>query len=112
VIQVVWEFVVKASALDEFQRAYGPKGPWSRLFQAYPGYRGTTLLRDTENSSRFITIDVWASRPQRDRMLTEAKSEYAAIDRLLAELTERENEIGIFSNNARVSNPTCYSVGR
>ena len=96
-IHVVWTFIVKPSALAEFQRAYGPDGPWSRLFREHPGYLGTTLWRDTGDSRRFMTVDVWASGRQRERMLTEARAEYIALDRVLADLIEREEEVGVFS---------------
>ena len=69
-IHVVWEFVVRPSAIDAFQRAYRPNGVWCRLFQSYPGYCGTILLRDRRNPRRFITVDVWARDSDRERMLT------------------------------------------
>jgi hypothetical protein len=96
-IQVIWEFVVKARAVDRFEHAYGPRGPWVRLFGAYPGYRGTTLLRDLENPRRHLTIDRWATPADRERMLAQAKARYSALDEALADLTESEHEIGIFT---------------
>jgi hypothetical protein len=44
----------------------------------------------------YATVDerLWANGPLRERMLADAKSEWFAIDRLLAELTEYENAIG------------------
>jgi hypothetical protein len=96
-IQVIWEFVVKARAVDRFEHAYGPRGPWVRLFRAYPGYRGTTLLRDIENPRRHLTIDLWATPAARERMLAHAKARYSTLDKAFADLTESEQEIGIFS---------------
>jgi hypothetical protein len=101
-IQVVWEFIVKETALDAFQQAYAPGGSWTRLFEAYPGYRGTTLLRDTENPRRFITIDAWATARDRERMQTEGKAAYVNLDELLADLTEDEDELGVFTTDSEV----------
>ncbi len=56
-VEIVWEFVVKEEARGQFELAYGPGGAWSKLFARYPGFRGTTLLRDTENPRRYLTID-------------------------------------------------------
>ena len=109
-IHVVWEFLVRPSALDAFQRAYRPNGVWYRLFQSYPGYRGTILLRDRRHPRRFITVDVWARESDRERMLTDAKPQYVAIDRRLTALTEHEHEIGIFSSRARL--PSSWGGGK
>jgi hypothetical protein len=96
-IQIIWEFVVKAEAVDQFERAYGPDGAWARLFQGYPGFRGTTLLRDTDNPRRYLTIDLWDTGAHRKRMLTQAKASYSDLDEALADLTESEDEIGNFT---------------
>jgi len=99
-IQIIWEFVVKAEAVGQFERAYGPDGAWARLFQAYPGFRGTTLLRDTDNPRRYLTIDLWDTGAQRKRMLTQAKARYSDLDEALADLTESEDEVGNFTTPA------------
>lgn len=111
-IQVVWEFIVKESAVGRFQRAYGPSGAWSRLFRGYPGFRGTILLRDTENPRRFLTIDFWETGGHRKRMLTEAKVPYSHLDEVLADLTESEDEIGTFSAPTDVTVRQRPSAGR
>lgn len=95
-IQVVWEFIVKETTLDRFLQAYGPDGAWSRLFQEYQGFLGTTLLRDMENPRRFLTIDAWETVSHRDRMLADAKTRYSELDDGFADLTESEDEIGTF----------------
>lgn len=97
-IQIVWEFIVKEATVDQFARAYGPDGDWSRLFQEYPGFLGTTLLRDVGNPRRFVTIDVWETHRDRDRMLSLAREAYSRLDDLFADLTESEVEIGVFES--------------
>jgi len=95
-IQVVWEFVVKQDALEAFAHEYGPDGAWCRLFAGQPGYRGTTLLRDSRNARRFLTIDAWDTTAQRDEMLARCRTEYAELDAACAGWTESETELGIF----------------
>lgn len=97
-IQVVWKFIVTEATVDRFLRAYGPDGEWSRLFQGHPGFLGTTLLRDIENPRRFLTIDAWETRGDRDRMLSLARDEYSGLDDRFADLTESEVEIGVFES--------------
>jgi hypothetical protein len=95
-IQVVWEFVVKEEAQEQFERAYGPGGEWSRLFARHPGFHGTTLLRDTAHPRRYLTIDSWETWTHRERMLAQAGAEYSALDAAFAEWTESEAEVGVF----------------
>lgn len=95
-IQVIWEFVVKEEALESFGREYGPNGAWDRLFSRYPGYRGTTLLHDTKNPRRFLTIDTWETMAHRDQMLARSRAEYAELDAAFGAWTELETELGAF----------------
>jgi heme-degrading monooxygenase HmoA len=95
-IQVVWEFTVKESAVRQFIRAYGPGGAWDRLFQGYPGFLGTALLRDADNPRRFVTIDSWKTGAQRRHMIAQAREEYVNLDELLDDLTEDQDEVGTF----------------
>jgi heme-degrading monooxygenase HmoA len=101
VIHVVWEFIVKEPALDDFEKAYGPRGDWSRLFARYPGFNGTTLLRDTANPRRYLTIDAWETLAARERMLGEAAEQYAALDARCGAWTQSEAEIGVFESRLK-----------
>lgn len=100
-IQVVWEFIVKETARDDFEQAYGPGGDWARLFARYPGFRGTTLLRDATHPRRYLTIDAWGTLDDRDRMLAESAKEYAALDAACGEWTESEVEVGVFESRLK-----------
>ena len=95
-IHVVWQFVVQPDAIARFETAYGSSGPWAHLFEQYPGYRGTLLWRDVASPRRYLTIDLWESAVQRTAMLEASRREYDSLDRACAELTEAEEEIGVF----------------
>jgi heme-degrading monooxygenase HmoA len=101
VIHVVWQFIVKREAVDRFEQAYGPDGDWSRLFAQYSGFNGTTLLRDTANPRRYLTIDAWETLADRKRMLAEAAEQYSALDAAFGAWTESEAEIGIFESRLK-----------
>ena len=59
-IHIVWDFLVRADRLPEFERYYsGVDGPWAQLFRKSPGFRGTVLLHDTQEQRHFLTIDSW-----------------------------------------------------
>lgn len=96
-IEIVWEFVVKEEARGQFELTYGPGGAWSKLFAQGSGFRGTTLLQDTKNPRRYLTVDLWDSMVQREQWLSERKAEYAKLDAAFAGWTESETEVGIFS---------------
>jgi hypothetical protein len=108
-IEIVWEFVVKEEARGQFELAYGPGGAWSKLFARSPGFRGTTLLRDTRDPRRYLSIDVWDTVAQREHILAECKAEYSDLDAAFADWTESKTEVGIFRVRAEA---TVHPRGR
>jgi heme-degrading monooxygenase HmoA len=87
----------------------GSGGVWSKLFARCPGFRGTTLLRDTKNTRRYLTIDMWDTAAQREQILAERKAEYANLDDAFADWTESKTEVGIFRVQAEA---TVHPRGR
>lgn len=102
-IEVIWEFIVKEEARGRFELAYGPGGSWSSLFGKSPGFRGTTLLRDTHNPKRYLTIDVWDTDAQREQLLAAGQAEYAQLDSIFGEWTESETQLGRFTALAQAT---------
>ena len=95
-IEIVCEFVVKEEVRGQFDLAYGPGGAWSNMFAQCPGFRGTTLLRDTKNPRRYLMIDLWDTLAQREQILAERKDEYSNLDAIFTDWTESRTEVGIF----------------
>jgi len=95
-IEIVWEFVVKEEARGQFELAYGPGGAWSKLLAQSPGFRGTTLLRDTRNPQRYLSIDLWDTEAEREQMLAECKAEYSKLEAAIGDWTESRTEVGTF----------------
>jgi hypothetical protein len=48
---VIWRFRPLTGREHEFERAYGPSGEWTRLFQHGEGYLGTELLQSSDDRS-------------------------------------------------------------
>jgi heme-degrading monooxygenase HmoA len=92
----VWQYEVPAESVVEFENAYGPDGVWGRFFSRDTGYLGTELLRDASNPRRFVTIDRWISKEDRDRFRREFAAEYDAIDDACSHLTSSEAHLGDF----------------
>jgi heme-degrading monooxygenase HmoA len=93
----LWEFEVKPGCELSFERAYGPGGDWARLFRTDPHYRETRLLRDPARTRCYVTLDFWDSREAYQVFKKLHQDAYAAIDRACEDLTEREREIGSYS---------------
>ena len=92
---VIWEYQVRPGETARFERLYGPQGEWVALFRAWPGYRGTELLRD--DGDRYVTIDRWDSREAYENFQQHAASDYARIDALGDALTLDERRIGAYT---------------
>jgi hypothetical protein len=95
-IQIVWQYEVKEEGRSKFELAYGPGGAWSNLFAWAPGYRGTFLLRDSENPRKYPTIDVWDAVEDYLDFLDQHREEYAAMEVALSELVISEARLGAY----------------
>jgi quinol monooxygenase YgiN len=91
---VIWEFRVRRGKRREFEAAYGPDGPWVKLFRRDREYIRTDLVRDRATPRRYLTIDVWSSRQAYLRFKKRNRDDYDAIDRGCVSLTESEVQIG------------------
>jgi heme-degrading monooxygenase HmoA len=101
VLYILWEYRVRKSCRRAFERHYAPNGTWARLFRKGRGYRGTILLHDPESSKRYLTVDRWVSLAAYRRFRGRHQKQYAALDRKLEHLTERETCLGHFETAGR-----------
>jgi hypothetical protein len=99
-IEIIREFLVKEEAQGQFELAYGPGGAWSQLFGQSPGFRGTTVLRDTKNPRRYLVVDLWDSAEQREQALVDQQAAYLELEATFAGWTESKTEVGTFSVRA------------
>jgi hypothetical protein len=108
-VHIAWEFLVRADRLPEFERHYSGVGPWAQLFGKTRDFRGTALLRDTEDPRHFLTIDSWDSVVAQVRMREQFHDEYSRLDQACEELTESERRFGAFedwaSGGSKASTP-------
>lgn len=92
----LWEFRVAPGSEEAFVAAYGPEGPWARLFGRDPDYLGTDLGRDAGDARRFVTVDRWRSRAASEAFRGRFADDIAALDERCARLTEEERHLGDF----------------
>lgn len=92
----VWQYTIRADQLSEFLAAYRPDGEWTRLFSQDPNYIKTELLRDSDRSDRYLTIDYWTSRAARDAFRENYSTEFSQLDRKCEQYTLNELFVGDF----------------
>lgn len=92
----LWAYRVPPERLDEFRELYGPDGQWVDLFRRAPGYVDTQLLRDRNDSGRFVTVDRWESKEAFLSYRASFLEEIDHLDRLGERLTTEETALGEF----------------
>lgn len=97
----IWEYIVIEEFLSEFEKIYGPQGDWVQLFKKAKGYFATELHHDISNTNRFITIDYWNTKEDRDNFRKISSKEFSLLDEHCKRFTEQETFIGDFDTTLR-----------
>lgn len=96
-IYILWEFHVADAHLDEFEKIYASQGEWAMLFSTSEEFFGTTLLKDHQNKSRYLTIDKWLSLDAFENFKIENAMAYNNLDKKCEKLTVLEKMLGVFN---------------
>jgi quinol monooxygenase YgiN len=91
---IVWEFRVRPEHIERFERTYGEQGEWARLFRMDPDFIRSDLLRDPEQTGRYLTLDHWKTRAAYGAFRKKFRDQYAKIDALCEQYTLSERHIG------------------
>ena len=97
---IVWEFHIPSKKRRAFERAYGPKGDWARLFRQEEGYIRTEMIRDLNSPGRYLTLDYWRSRGNYEDFQKNNREAYLVLDQKCETLTSKEKKIGEFGIDA------------
>ncbi len=92
----IWEYIIREDKREDFLRYYEPEGVWAVFFQKGEGYLRTELLEDAENPQRFLTIDYWRSKADRDAFRKKHAQEFEIIDKTCESSTHSERFWGEF----------------
>ena len=95
-IQIVWEFRVGEEQRGDFERHYAAAGTWAEFFKRDAAYKGTQLLHDITDPSRYVTIDTWEDEDSYGAFRAVNRQEYSALDQQMEALTESEQRVGVF----------------
>ncbi|WP_158513589.1 antibiotic biosynthesis monooxygenase family protein [Kozakia baliensis] len=95
----MWAFSVLPSQIKIFESAYGPEGPWARLFSSSPAFLDTRLLRDIDEAGRYLTIDRWSSMAAYEIFRQDHLDAYGALDSACSPLFREKRVVGAFHEN-------------
>jgi hypothetical protein len=84
--------------------AYKPGGEWAQLFSRDPSYIGTTLLHDVDDENRYVTIDYWKSKAEKDSFRKRFSVEFERLDYRCEAFTREEQFLGDFLEVGEPSN--------
>jgi heme-degrading monooxygenase HmoA len=90
---IIWEFAVREEHLEDCIRAYGANGDWAKLFRLAEGYLGTQLLRSSQNSNVFLTVDRWESAASFGKFQQRSGAEYKKLDTRFEGYTMSERKV-------------------
>ena len=92
----IWRYTINPDCRSEFFAAYNPSGEWAQLFSRDPAYQETVFLSDDRHENRFVTIDFWNSKADRDAFQKKYSAEFAALDDKCETFTTDEENLGDF----------------
>ena len=90
----VWRYSIDPDHRSGFLAAYSPTGEWAQLFSRDPSYLRTLLLQDAEDENRYMTVDYWKSRADRDSFRERHSAEFNKLDARCEEFTTEEQFLG------------------
>ncbi|HET7813063.1 MAG TPA: antibiotic biosynthesis monooxygenase [Candidatus Baltobacteraceae bacterium] len=95
-IEVFYRYRVHPAQVRAFEHAYGPTGPWAKLFERHTGYRRTRLFRHKDDPAVYVTVDVWESKADYDDFRQQHAADYRRLDKQLAMLKLEEHLLGYY----------------
>lgn len=95
-VEIFYRYRVHPAQARAFEHAYGPAGPWAKLFARHPGYARTRLFRHREEQGVYVTVDVWKSKADFDEFRQTHAADYRRLDKQLAMLKLEEHLLGYY----------------
>jgi heme-degrading monooxygenase HmoA len=93
---IIWEFTVREEYVQQFVAACGSDGDWAKLFRRAEGYLGTELLRSSDKTNIFLTVDRWETAAWFESFQEQFGAEYKKLDAKFEGYTLSEKKLGVF----------------
>lgn len=104
-VEIFYRYRVHQSQMRAFEHAYGPTGPWAKLFGRHPGYKRTRLFRHKNEPGIYVTVDVWDSKADWDAFRRLYSEDYRRLDKQLALLKLEEHLLGYYEGTEEYRPP-------
>lgn len=85
--EIFYRYRVHRDQARAFEEAYGPTGPWAKLFARQPGFVRTRLFRHKEDPGIYVTIDSWQTKRDYVTFKRTHAAEYRRLNEQFALLT-------------------------
>ena len=95
-VEIFYRYRVHPAQARAFEHAYGPQGPWAKLFAVHPGFRRVRLFRHKHEPSIYVTVDVWSTKANYEAFRELYRDEYRRLDQQLALLKMEEQMLGFY----------------
>ncbi len=87
---LIWRYKIKPDKRERFEFEYGLNGSWARLFNESKKYKGSLLLKSTEEVNTYTLIDTWTDIEAYKTFLKENDQEYNKLSVQFESLYEIE----------------------
>lgn len=104
-VEIFYRYRVHAAQVRAFEHAYGPAGPWAKLFARHAGYVRTRLFRHKDEPGIYVTVDVWRSKADFDAFRKLHADDYRRLDKQLALLKLEEHLLGFYEGTDEYREP-------
>lgn len=92
----IWEYTIEPGRREKFLAAYNPEGEWAQLFSRDSSYIQTKLIQDINDEDRYVTIDYWKSKADRDSFRERYSNDFDNLDNRCEAFTQQEVFLGDF----------------
>ena len=90
----IWRYKIDPARRSAFLAAYNCNGEWVQLFSRDSSFIETILIQDVEDENRYVAIDFWKSRADRDSFRERFSTEFDDLDSRCESFTEEEKLLG------------------
>ncbi len=104
-VEIFYRYRVHQAQARAFEHAYGPTGPWAKLFARHPGYKRTRLFRHKDEPGIYVTVDVWTTKGDWDAFRKLYSEDYRRLDKQLAMLKLEEHLLGFYEGTEEYREP-------
>lgn len=104
-VEVFRKYRVHASQTRAFEHAFGPAGPWAKLFANASGFRRVRLFRNQTDAQSYVQIQVWETKSDWLAFLEQRQNDCARLAKELRLLTLVQQLLGYYEGTHEYQPP-------